>query len=63
MSNFKISSSSKRSTVEHTKIHNDNEIATDLSNNDSVKEVFNKDRCITFKVIIHLKIKKNKLLI
>ncbi len=43
MSNFKTSSSSKRSAVEHTEIHNDNEIATDSSDSDSVKKVFNKD--------------------
>ncbi len=51
MSNFKTSSSSKRSAVEHTKIHNDNEIATDLNDSNFVKEVFNKDKCITLKVI------------
>ncbi len=60
MSNFKTSSLLKRSTVEYTKIHNDNKIATDLSDSDSVKEVFNKDRCVTFEVIIRLKIQKNK---
>ena len=60
MSNFKTSSSSKRSAVEHTETHNDNEITTDSSDNDSVKEVFNEDRCITLKVIIRLRIQKNK---
>ncbi len=63
MSNFKTSSSLKHSAVEHTEIHNDNEIATDSSNNNSVKEVFNEDRCITLKVIIRLRIQKNKWLI
>ncbi len=43
MSNFKTSSSLKRSAVEYTEIHNDNEIATDSSDSDSVKEVFNED--------------------
>ena len=56
MSNFKTSSSSKRSAVEHTKTHNDNEIATDSSDNDSVKKVFNKDKYVTLKVITHLRI-------
>jgi len=60
MSNFKTSSSLKCNAVEYIKIHNDNEIATDSSDNDSVKEVFNKNRCITFEVIIRLKIQKNK---
>ena len=63
MSNSKTSSLSKRSAVEHTKIHNDNEIATDSSDSDSVKEVFNKDRCVTLEVIIRLRIQKNKWLI
>jgi len=56
MSNFKTLLSLKRSAVEYTKTHNDNEIATDSSDNDSVKEVFNKDRCVTLEVITHLKI-------
>jgi len=60
MSNFKTSSLSKRSAVKYTKIHNDNKIATDLSDSDSVKEVFNEDRYITLEVIIHLRIQKNK---
>ena len=60
MSNFKTSSSSKRSAVEHTEIHNDNKITTDSSNNDFVKEVFNKDRCIILEVITCLRIQKNK---
>ncbi len=59
MSNFKTSSSSKRSAVEYTKIHNDNEIATNLSDSDSVREVFNKDRRVTLEVIIRLRIQKN----
>jgi len=60
MSNFKKSSSSKRSAVEHTKTHNDNEIATDSSDSDSVREVFNEDRRVTLEVITHLRIQKNK---
>ena len=60
MSNFKTSSLSKRSAVEHTEIHNDNEITTDSSNNDSVKEVFNEDRRVTLEVVTHLRIQKNK---
>ncbi len=63
MSNFKKSSSSKRSAVEHTKTHNDNEIATDSSDSDSVREVFNEDRRVTLEVITHLRIQKNKWLI
>jgi hypothetical protein len=60
MSNFKTSSSLKRSAVEHTETHNDNEIATDSSDSDSVREVFNKDRRVTLEVITHLRIQKNK---
>ncbi len=60
MSNFKTSSLSKRSAVEHTEIHNDNEIATDSSDSDSVKKVFNEDKHVTFKVITCLRIQKNK---
>ena len=60
MSNFKTSSSSKRNAVEHIKIHNNNEIATDLSDSDSVREVFNKDRRVTLEVIIRSKFQKNK---
>ena len=56
MSNFKTSSSSKRSAVEHTEIHNDNEITTDSSNSDFVKEVFNEDRRVTLEVITCLRI-------
>jgi len=59
-SNFKTSSSSKRSAIEHTEIHNDNEIATDSSDNDSVREVFNEDRRVTLEVIIRLRIQKNR---
>jgi len=59
-SNFKTSSSSKRNAVEHTKIHNDNEIATNSSDSDSVKEIFNKDRRVTLEVITRLRIQKNK---
>ncbi len=55
-----MSSLSKRSTVEHTEIHDDNKIATDSSDSDSVRRVFNKDRRVTFKVITRLKIQKNK---
>ncbi len=54
MSNFKTSS--KRSAVEHTEIHNDNEITTDSSNSDFVKEVFNEDRRVTLEVITCLRI-------
>jgi hypothetical protein len=60
MSDFKTSTSSKRSAVEHTKTHDDNEIATDSSNSESVKRVFNKDRHVTLEVRICLKIQKNK---
>jgi hypothetical protein len=60
MSNFKTSSSSKRSAVEHTKTHNDNKIATNSSDSDFVKEVFNEDKYVTLKVINHLRIQKNK---
>ncbi len=56
MSNFKTSSLSKRSAVEHTETHNDNKIATDSSDSDSVREVFNKDRRVTLEVIIRLRI-------
>ena len=63
MSNFKTLSSSKRSAVEYTEIHNDNEIITDSSDSDSVKEVFNKDRHVTLKVMICLRIQKNRWLI
>jgi len=63
ISNFKTSSSSKRSAVEHTEIHNNNEITTDSSDSDSVREVFNEDRHVTLKVIIHLRIQKNRWLI
>ncbi len=58
MSNFKTSSSSKRNAVEHTETHNDNEITTDLSDSNSVREVFNKDRRVTLEVITHLRIQK-----
>jgi len=60
MSNFKTSSSSKRSAVEYTKIYDDNEIATDSSDSESVRKVFNEDRCVTFEVRTRLKIQKNK---
>jgi len=60
MNNFKTSSSSKRSAVEHTKTHDDNKIATDSSNSNFVKKVFNEDRHVILEVIIHLKISKNK---
>jgi len=60
MSNFKTSLSSKRSAVEHTETHNDNKIATDSSDSDFVKEVFNEDRHVTLEVIIRLRIQKNK---
>ncbi len=60
MSNFKTSSSSKRNAVEYTETYNDNKIATDSSDSDSVKEVFNKDRRVTLEVIIRLRIQKNK---
>ncbi len=60
MSNFKTLSSSKRSAVEYTEIHNDNEIITDSSDSDSVKEVFNKDRHVTLEVMICLRIQKNR---
>jgi len=63
MSNFKTSSSLKRSAVEHIETHNDNEIATDSSDSDFVKEVFNKDKRVTLKVITRLRIQKNKWLI
>ena len=60
MSNFKTLSLSKRSAVEHTEIYDDNKITTDLSDSDSVKKVFNKDRCVTLEVRIHLKFQKNR---
>ena len=60
MSNFKTSSSLKHSVVEHIETYNDNEIATDSSNSDSVKEVFNKDRRVTLEVITQLRIQKNR---
>ncbi len=60
MSNFKTSSLSKRSAVEHTETHNDNKVATDSSDSDSVREVFNEDRRVTLKVITHLRIQKNR---
>jgi len=60
MSNFKTSSSSKRSTVEHTETYDDNKITTDLSDSDSVRRVFNKDRRVTLEVKTHLRIQKNK---
>ena len=63
MSNFKTLSSLKRSAVEYTKTHDDNEIATDSSNSDFVRRVFNEDRRVTLKVITHLRIQKNKWLI
>ncbi len=46
----------QRSAVEYTETHNDNEITTDSSDSDSVREVFNKDRRVTLEVIIHLRI-------
>jgi hypothetical protein len=60
MSDFKTSASSKRNAVEYTKIHNDNEIATDSSDNESVRRVFNKDRHVILEVKTHLKFQKNK---
>ncbi len=63
MSNFKTSSSSKCSAVEHTETHDDNKIATNSSDSDSVKRVFNEDRRVTLEVRTHLKIQKNKWLI
>jgi hypothetical protein len=60
MSNFKTSSSLKHNAVEHTKIYDDNEIATDSSNSESVRRIFNEDRHVILEVKIHLKIQKNK---
>jgi len=60
MSNFKTSSSSKCSAVEHTETHDDNEIATNSSDSNSVKRVFNEDKRVTLEVRTHLKIQKNK---
>jgi len=60
MSNFKTSSSSKCSAVKHTETYDNNEIATNLSDSDSVKRVFNEDRRVTLEVRTHLKIQKNK---
>ena len=59
-SNFKTSSSSKCSAVEHTEIHNDNEIATDSSDSDFVREIFNEDRRVILEVITRLRIQKNR---
>jgi hypothetical protein len=60
MSDFKTSASSKHNAVEHIEIHDDNEIATDSSNSESVRKIFNKDRCVTLEVRTRLKIQKNR---
>ncbi len=52
----KTSSSSKCNAIEYTKIHDDNKIITDSSDNNFVRRVFNKNKYITFEVKIHLRI-------
>jgi len=59
-SDFKTSASSKRNAVEYIEIHDDNEIATDSSDSESVRRVFNEDRRVTLEVRIHLKIQTNR---
>jgi hypothetical protein len=56
MNDFKTSSSSKHNAVKYTKTHDDNKIATNSSNNESVRRVFNKDKYITLEVRTHLRI-------
>ncbi len=56
INNFKTSSSLKRSAVKYIKIHDNDEIVTDLSDSDFIRRVFNENRRVTLEVRIRLKI-------
>ncbi len=56
INNFKTLLSLKRSVIKHIKTYDNDEIVTDLSDNDFIRKIFSEDKHVTLKVRIRLKI-------